>query len=182
MEARGGQHCQGHDCRTLHWLWVEVAQLSSGSPVRGRNLPFPSWFIDRQAESFLRCHESLGLYWSVILFPSKAKVAWSSVPKRDKNLITTPEFDLLSVLATVTVIVMRIQVSVTSGGWLPLGPSLSLSNIKSPSIGCIINCNKLKGIILCGQNSPRSFLPTLIEQDLLQYFSVSCLATFYSAF
>lgn len=150
----------------LSCLWEEPSLYKQGS----------SRFLDRQTESSLRCHQIQALYWSVILIPSDAEVPASSVPKRDRNLITAPEFDLLSVLATPTVIVMHARVSVTSGGWLPLGPSLSLSNIKSPSIRCIINCNKLKGIILCGQNGPQSFFfsfffaPTLSSQDLLQYF------------
>lgn len=156
--------CWGLKCPTVDWHWVEIVRSSSAFPLFfGGDLFFFSFFlsIHGQTESYLRCHLCLSLYWPVILFASKAKVPWSSVPKRDKNLITTPEFDLLSVLATLTVIVIRIQVFVTSGGCLPLGPSLSLSNIKSPSIGCIINCNKLKGIVLCGQSSPWSFLPTL---------------------
>lgn len=150
--------CSGSEWRLLSYLQVYWNLSFQVHRQTGRDwfeMPPESWYL-------LVCY----------FIPSKAKVPWSSVPKRDKDLITALEFDLLSVPATLTVIVMRIQVCVTTGGWLPLGPSPSLSNIKSPSIGCIINCNKLKGIILCGQNSPQSFLPTLVEKDLLQYFSV----------
>lgn len=200
-EPRGGQHCVGLmnvglwtgigwrlSNHRVSCLWEEPSLYKRGS----------SRFLDRQTESSLRCHQSQALYWSVILIPSEAEVPASSVPKRDRNLITAPEFDLLSVLATPTVIVMHARVSVTSGGWLPLGPSLSLSNIKSPSIRCIINCNKLKGIILCGQNSPQSFfffffLPQhlvrkiycnifLSALSLVGLWTVSCLASIFSAF